>query len=153
LEEWRKSNPGERIDDLTIIRERSLVIRLEVEHSPIISDEPLLSFDLVEPIVKKYGMEYMEALMHDAAGYYLSRQVKSPVIAMLSRRQIAIVVYQSKSRGYILDMELFLTTLDPDMATLVREGFEAWASGDEQGYLVHKLPNDYRPGFVGEDLS
>lgn len=77
LEEWRNSNLGERIVDLTIIREQSLVSRLEVEHSRIASDGPLLSFDLVEPVVKKYGMEYMEALMYDAAGYYLSRQERS----------------------------------------------------------------------------
>ena len=95
-------------------------------------------------------MEYMEALMHDAAKYYLSRQVTDPIVAMISRRQIAIVVHKTTSRGYILDMELFLSTLNSYEAKFVKENFEAWAVQEEQGYLLHVLPNDFRPFFMND---
>ncbi len=148
LEAWRKSNSDQRIDDLIIVRQESVVIGLDVSYSATRPDEPLLSFDLIEPVLKKYGMEYMEALMQDATAHYLSQKINDPVVVMLSRRHIAILVYQDCSRGYILVMDILLSTLNPYEAKYLKEAFDKWSSGNKQGYLVHVLPVDFSPLFV-----
>jgi hypothetical protein len=145
MNSWRNHFPERRVEDLQIVRDKGLVRGLNVFWSLFENKKGphTFNFQVHNDVTAMYGKEYLEALMHDSSKFMTEVKQPHPVCALLSRREIVIVAYQTRAEGSILTYELFLKTLAPPFAEAVDASFAEFKRSDTQGYHVVALPDSY----------
>ena len=144
--EWRSNHPQYRVQNLEVVKDQELVRGLNVfwslaENAKTSHD---FNFHARKEVTELYGQEYIEALMEDAAKFMVAIKQPHKICALLSRREIVIVVYKAKSEGFIFGYQEFLSSLPtPALKNLTTATFAEFKQGNAQGYHVIPLPDSY----------
>jgi len=145
LEQWRKRYPLRMVKDVQLVRDGEQLRSLNILWAPFQSQqsqEPI-RFHVMKNVIDMYGDEYLEALLDDASRFLLTDKHPHEVAALLSKREIVIVVFKVRKQGHVVTLDDFFTLLPASVIPTLREGFEHFKREKESGYHVVPLPPDF----------
>ena len=94
-------------------------------------------------VIDKYGSEYLEALTDDASGFLIHDTHPIEVAALVSKREVVIVVYKLLKQGFVIAYADFLALLPASMVASVEAGFHKFKMDEDSRYHVVPLPHDF----------
>ena len=89
-----------------------------------------------------YGLEYAEALMHDALAVSAVHAIGVDKLLMISKRLIAIIILRQDRLAFVTTHEKFLSVMDEDYVDKIAETFERWRQQASNDYFCTTLPVD-----------
>ena len=107
------------------------------------TESMLDEFKVDEELENMYGLEYAEALMHDALDVVANNARGFDKILMISKRQIAIIILRQKRIAYLTTYEKFISVMDEEFLRRFVESFEQWRRKETNDYLCTSLPEDF----------
>jgi hypothetical protein len=141
LEAWRSKFPTRLIADLEVIRLRGIPNLLSIQWQE--SNRSPFLFDVLESVRQRYGQEYVEALAEDALGFIERNPHEFPVAAMISKREVVLVIVKRKNKCCIGMLSDFLPLLHPKLAADIANRFETFQHSSETGYGIVPLPDNF----------
>lgn len=145
LQQWRTQYPARVVSDIQIIKDKEIARSINVSWSlfETPSTQRDFTFNVMQNVIDKYGSEYLEALTDDASDFLIHDKHPIEVAALLSKREVVLVVYKSLKRGFVITYEDFLTLLPASMVAAVEAGFQKFKMEEDSGYHVVPLPTDF----------
>ncbi len=128
--------------DVQVIKDKDIVRSICILWSllAIPSSQQEYSFNVTKNVIEKYGSEYLEALITDASNFLTNAKHPSEVAALISKREIVVVVFKLTQHGYVITYEDFLTLLPASVAPTIDAGFHKFKMEEDTGYHVVNLP-------------
>ncbi len=146
LETWRERHPARRIEKIEFVQDGALVRGLNLFWSAFTHAEVKTGVDefkVDDEVESMYGLEYAEALMHDALAASAVHAIGVDKILMISKRLIAIIILRKERLAFITTHEKFLSVMNKDYVRQTTEGFEHWKQQASNGYFCATLPFDF----------
>ena len=146
LHEWKNRYPARVVSDVQVIKDKDIVRSICILWSLLAtpSSQHEYSFNVTKNAIEKYGSEYLEALITDASQFLTQANHPSDVAALISKREIVIVVYKLTQHGYVITYEDFLNLLPAEVAPTIDASFHKFKMEEDSGYHVVKLPVDFK---------
>lgn len=145
LQQWRIQYPARVVSGIQVINDGDIVRSINVSWSllEIPSSQRDFAFNVMQNVIDKYGSEYLEALTDDASDFLIHDKHPVEVAALVSKREIVMVVYKSLKQGYVIAYEDFLKLLSASMVASVEASFHKFKMEEDSGYHVVPLPPDF----------
>lgn len=94
-----------------------------------------LVIDTDNELLARHGKEYMEAVMADAAQFAATADLRHNTVALINRREIAIVIDRREKRAYVMPLSRFRPRLD----ARVNKELDEWFQKAQFGYFAVPL--------------
>jgi hypothetical protein len=131
LKQWLESHPRCEVEAIKPLRRNKKTYGLGVFLQP----RPIsinLTVKVAPELLERYGREYIEALMTDAAGLFKDNRLTDDLMAMISRREIAVLVQRKEELTTIVPLDEVRSYL----SVKHQKDLDRWLQGGEFGYFV-----------------
>jgi hypothetical protein len=133
LDEWKLQHPHLGVDHVESIERDGKVFGLSFYFS-LKTPTPLTV--KVEPELQaRYGREYIEAISADAGKFLMDQRLRNDLVAMINRREIAILVERRIPRATMLRLD----EVRPLLTGKQKKDLAEWLNGGEFGYFIAPL--------------
>ena len=145
LQQWRIQYPARVISDIQIIKDKDIVRSINISWSLFekLSSKREFAFNVIQNVIDKYGSKYLEALTDDASDFLIHDKHPIEGAALLSKREVVMVVKKSLKPCYIITYEDLLTLLPASKVAVVEASFHKFKMEEDSGYHVVPLPPDF----------
>ncbi len=141
LAAWRSKFPTRFVTDLEIVRLGGVPNMLCIQWQEVAG--PSFTCQVLASVRQKYGQEYVEALAADALRFNDQYPNDFPVTAMISKREVVLVIVKRKHICYIGMLSDFLPLLPKEAAAEIAKRFEEFQHSSETGYGFVRLPDHF----------
>ena len=146
LESWRQNHPTRRVGKIEFVEDGDIVRCLNIFWSvfgQVETESMLDEFKVDEELENMYGLEYAEALMHDALAVAANNARGMGKILMISKRLIAIIILRHRRIAFLTTYDKFISVMDEDFVSRFAKSFEHWRRQETNDYLCIGLPEDF----------
>lgn len=90
-----------------------------------------LNVHLDASMQKKYGKEYLEAVVSEVAQFMSKNQLKINALALTNHREITVIVDRREQKAFILPLEHFRKQIEPKIA----KDLDKWLAATNVGFF------------------
>ncbi len=134
LQDWVRDHQGFTVEKVQPIRFGNKLLGLNVfycEKSAAAKPPSNLTVKVDTDLQKKYGKEYIEAVMSDVATFTATGRLRDNAVALINRLEIVVIMDQQAEQASILPLSKFRKQIGPTIAHELNE----WLAGSESGFF------------------
>lgn len=134
LQDWVRDNQQITVEKVQPVRFRNKLFGLNVfytDRPAAAKPPPNLTVKIESDLQKKYGKEYIEAVISDAANFTSAGSLQDNAVAIINRREIVVIMDRREGQATLLPLSKFRKQITPTVA----KQLDQWLAGSEAGFF------------------